>query len=142
MTSRKCSLNVMLLALPGLALVFSGTGCARKSVAAAAPAPVFGSAIVESSGGKQIGAAGAALAQPVVVQVNDEQNNSLTGATVTFAGPAGVSFDPATGVTDSSGQFSTLVTLGGMAGRYQIVASTTNKSQKSVTVKIEEIALD
>ena len=142
MTSKLYSLNVMLLALPALALVFAGAGCARKSVAAAGPAPLFGSAIVESNGGKQIGAAGAALAQPVVVQVNDDQNNAVTGATVSFTGPAGVNFDPSTGITDSSGQFSTVVTLGGMAGRYQIVASTTNKSQKSVTVKIEEIALD
>jgi len=142
MTSKPCSLDVILLAVPALVLVLAGTGCARKSVAAAAPDPVFGSAIVESSGGKQIGAAGSVLVQPVVVQVNDDQSNAVTGATVSFSGPSGVSFDPPGGVTDSSGQFSTLVTLGGMAGRYQIVARTTNKSQKPVTVKIEEIALD
>ena len=142
MTSKRCSLEVILLALPTLALVLAGTGCAHAAPAAATPAPVFGSAVVESSGGKQIGAAGSALAQPVVVQVNDEQNNGVTGATVSFSGPSGVSFDPPSGVTDSSGQFSTVVTLGGMTGRYQIVASTINKSQKAVTVKIEEIALD
>jgi hypothetical protein len=142
MTSKRCSFDFMLLALPALALVLAGTGCARKSVAAAAPAPAYGSAIVESSGGKQVGAAGSALAQSVVVQVNDEQNNGVTGATVSFSGPSGVSFDPPSGVTDSSGQFATVVTLGGMAGRYQIVASTINKAQKPVTVKIEEIALD
>jgi mono/diheme cytochrome c family protein len=142
MTDQQRSFEVMLLALPVLSLVLMGTGCARKSVAAAAPAQAFGAAIVESSGGKQIGATGAALAQPVVVQVNDEQNNTVTGATVLFSGPAGVSFDPPSGVTDSSGQFSTVVTLGEMAGRYQIVASTITNSQKPVTVKLEEIALD
>jgi mono/diheme cytochrome c family protein len=142
MTNKRCWLDFTLLAVPILACMLAGTGCSRKSVAAAAPAPVFGSAIVESSGGKQIGAAGSALAQPVVVQVNDEQNNAVTGAAVSFSGPAGVSFDPPSGVTDSSGQFSTAVTLGGMAGRYQVVASTATKSQKTVSLKIEEIALD
>jgi mono/diheme cytochrome c family protein len=141
-TCRRYSFDVMLLALPTFALVLAVTGCARKSVAAAGPAPAFGSAIVESSGGKQIGAVGSALAQPVVVQVNDNRNNAVTGAAVSFSGPARVNFDPASGVTDSSGQFSTVVTLGGMAGRYQIVASTVTKAQKPVIVKIEEIALD
>jgi len=135
--SKRYSFEIMLL--PTLALVFVGMGCARKSVAAASPA---GSAIIESSGGKQIGAAGTALSQPVVVQVNDEQNNAVTGAAVSFSGPSGVSFDPPNGVTDSSGQFSTAVTLGGMAGRYQIVASTITKAQKPATAKIEEITLD
>jgi mono/diheme cytochrome c family protein len=142
MTRKRYSFDVLLLILPTLALVLAGTGCARKSVAAAEPAPAFGSAMVESSGGKQIGTAGSALPQPVIVQVNDDQNNAVTGAAVSFKGPVGVAFDPANGVTDSSGQFSTVVTLGGMAGRYQIVASTVTKAQKPVTVKIEEIALD
>jgi mono/diheme cytochrome c family protein len=126
-----------------LCLALAGTGCARKSVSAAGPAPTaFGSAIVESSGGKQIGAAGAALSQPLVVQVNDDQGNAVAGAAVSFSGPAGVSFDPPSGLTDSSGQLSTGVTLGGMAGRYQLVASTLTKAQKKVDVKTEEIALD
>lgn len=142
MTSKRNLFDVMLLALPTLAVMLAGTGCARKSVAATGPASAFGSAIVESSGGKQVGASGTALPQPVVVQVNDEQNNGVTGATVSFTGPAGVTFDPPNGVTDSSGQFSTVVTLGGMSGRYHIVANTITKTQKPVSVKLEEIALD
>jgi len=121
----------------------AGIGCARKSVSAAGPAAnAFGSAIVESSGGKQIGDAGATLPQPLVVQVNDDQGNAVPGAPVSFSGPSGVSFDPPSGVTDSSGQLSTNVMLGGMAGRYQVVASTTTKAQKKVDIKSEEIALD
>ena len=120
-----------------------GTGCARKSVSAAGPAPTaFGSALMESSGGKQIGATGSALPQPLVVQVNDDQGTAVPGAAVILRGPAGVIFDPAGGVTDSSGQFSSSVTLGGMAGRYQLVASTMSKAQKKVELRIEEIALD
>jgi mono/diheme cytochrome c family protein len=142
MTGRRYLFDFLLPALPALALVLSGIGCARKSVTAAGPASAFGSAIVESSGGKQIGAAGSALPQPIVVQVNDDQNNAVTGAAVSFKGPAGVVFDPPNGITDSSGQFSAVVTLGGMAGRYQIVATTITKAQKPVTLKIEEIALD
>jgi len=141
MTGQRLLFDCLLLALPAWALM-AGTGCSRKSVAAAAPAPAYGSAIVESSGGTQIGAAGSALGQPVVVQVNDDQNNAVTGAAVSFKGPGGVVFDPPNGITDSSGQFSTVVTLGGMAGRYEIVATTITKAQKPVAVKIEEIALD
>ena len=118
------------------------SACTRKSAPASGPAgTAFGAAIVESSGGKQIGATGAALGQPVVVQVNDEQGSPVTGARVEFSGPAGVTFDPPAGVTDSSGQLSTSVSLGAMAGRYQIIASTFTKAQKKVDLKLEEIAL-
>jgi len=81
------------------------------------------------------------LDQPVVVQVNDAQNNGVTGAAVVFRGPAGVSFNPASGLTDSSGQFSTIVTLGGVAGRYAIRVTTTDVGGKNVELKLEEIAL-
>lgn len=118
------------------------SGCARKSAPATGPAgTAFGAAIVESSGGKQIGGTGATLGQPIVVQVNDEQGTAVTGARVEFSGPAGVTFDPSSGVTDSSGQLSTNVALGAMAGRYQITASTFTKAQKKVDLKLEEIAL-
>ncbi len=120
-----------------LIIVIGTAGCARKS---ASPPPLrptaFGSALVESSGGKQIGTTGAVLAQPVIVQVNDEQGNAVPGALVEFNGSAGVSFDPANGVTDSSGQFTTNVMLGGMAGRYQITASTLSKAQKRVKLQL------
>jgi len=101
----------------------------------------FGTAIVETSGGKQIGATGMVLAQPLVVQVNDDKGAAVVGAPVTLSGPAGVNFDPAIGTTDSSGQFTTNVRLGGMGGRYQLTARTLTKAQKPVELKIEEIAL-
>jgi mono/diheme cytochrome c family protein len=118
------------------------SGCARKSAPTAAPsATAFGAALVESSGGKQIAATGATLSQPVVVQVNDDQGNAVSGARVDFSGPEGVTFDPSSGLTDSSGQLSTNVALGTMAGRYQIMASTMTKAQKKVDLKLDEIAL-
>jgi mono/diheme cytochrome c family protein len=127
--------RAILIALLGLMIC----GCSRKGT----PLLVanFGTALVESSGGKQTGSTGMALAQPVVVQVNDDQGTAVAGAPVTFSGPAGVSFDPAIGTTDSSGQFTTNVQLGGMAGRYQLTARTLTKAQKPVELKIEEIAL-
>src|ERR1700676_1311907 len=92
-------------------------GCSRKPGPASALKPTaFGAALVESSGGKQIGATGMVLAQPLVVQVNDEPGAAVTGALVEFRGPGGVGFDPPSGLTDSSGQFTTNVALGGMAG--------------------------
>ena len=125
-----------------VSLALVSAGCARKTGAASALKPTsFGAALVESSGGKQIGATGMVLAQPLVVQVNDDQGNAVTGALVEFSGPAGVSFDPASGLTDSSGQLSTNVAVGGMAGRYQLTAHTFTKANKAVELKIEEIAL-
>lgn len=124
-----------------LASTLSGS-CSRKSSSVQLPKPTaFGAAIVESSGGKQAAQTGALLPQPVVVQVNDAQGSAVAGALVEFQAAPGVTFDPASGLTDSSGQLTTNVSLGGMAGRYQITASTTDKSQKKVGLEIEEIAL-
>ena len=118
------------------------TSCSHKSAPSAVIKPTaFGAAIVESSGGKQFAQAGALLAQPVVVQVNDAQGAAVPGALVEFTSAPGVTFEPASVLTDSSGQASTNVSLGGMAGRYQITASTLDKSHRKVELKVEEIAL-
>jgi mono/diheme cytochrome c family protein len=99
------------------------------------------STLVEVSGGKQTVAAGSVLPQPVVVQSNDDQGNAVPGALVSIRGPRGTSFDPPSGPTDSSGQFSTNVALGGMAGQYQLTAGTLNEVGKPIELKVEEIAL-
>ncbi len=118
-------------------------GCNRQPTHTAAPAPAaYGTAIAEVSGGKQIAAAGATLAQPIVVQVNDAQGNGVAGAYVEFHSPAGVVTSPGAGLTDSNGQFTVNLTLGGTAGRYQISAVTRDKSGKSYELKLDEIALD
>jgi mono/diheme cytochrome c family protein len=128
--------------LCAMVLVVLATGCKHHAKSASLPTPsAFAAALAESSGGKQITTVGTALPQPVVIQVNDEQGNAVPGALIAFSGPAGVQFDPAAGLTDSSGQLTSNVSLGGMAGRYQIVASTMSKAQKCVELRIEEIAL-
>ncbi|MGD0520491.1 MAG: c-type cytochrome [Terracidiphilus sp.] len=124
-----------LLALATLA------GCKRNAIPVPGlKATTAGTAIVESSGGHQIGATGTALQDPLVVQVNDDQGTAVPGALVEFHGPAGVSFDPAAMLTDSSGQATTSVTLGAIAGRYQLSAVTPGKS-RPVTLEIVETAL-
>ncbi len=126
--------------LLGFALL--GISCSRKTESATAPKPTaFGAAIVESSGGKQVAQTGSLLPQPVIVQVNDEQGTAVSGALVEFAAAPGVTFDPLSALTDSSGQATTNVSLGAMAGRYQISALTFDKSHKRVELKLEEIAL-
>ena len=126
--------------LLGLALL--GTSCSRKSAAPPALKPTgVGAAIVESSGGKQFAQTGSLLPQPVVVQVNDAQGAAVAGALVEFAAAPGVTFDPPSALSDSSGQVTINVSLGGIAGRYQITAFTFDKSHKKVELKLEEIAL-
>jgi mono/diheme cytochrome c family protein len=128
--------RILVLSVAALA-----ASCSRKPDSAALKPTAFGAAMVESSGGKQFGQSGTPLPQPVVVQVNDEQGAAVTGALVEFAAAPGVTFDPVSALTDSSGQVTTNVAMGGMAGRYQITASTLDKSHKKVELKIEEIAL-
>jgi mono/diheme cytochrome c family protein len=104
-------------------------------------ATAAGTAIIESSGGHQVGVTGTAMKDPLVVQVNDDQGTAVPGALVEFHGTAGVSFDPPAVLTDSSGQATTRVSLGAVAGRYQISAVTPGKS-KAVTLGVVETALD
>ncbi len=127
------------LALFSLAM---SAGCKRSAPAnAGLKATAQGTALVESSGGHQVGATGTTLNDPLVVQVNDDQGTAVPGALVDFHGPSGVSFDPAAVLTDSSGQATTSVTLGVTAGRYQISAVTPGKT-KPVSLEIVETALD
>ncbi len=125
----------------GMLAVLVVCGCSRQPKAAPVlHATAAGSALVVSSGDKQLGPAGAPLAQPLVMQVNDDQGNGVTGALVRFSGTAGVKFDPAEALTDSSGQVSTNVTLGNDSGRYQLTAVTNNKAGHSVSVEVPELA--
>ncbi|HEY3629121.1 MAG TPA: c-type cytochrome [Terracidiphilus sp.] len=122
-------------------IIFACIGCRQKAVPPGVTHPTAsGAALVETSGGKQVGTVGTALPQPIVIQVNDGQGNAVAGAMVKFRGPGGVHFDPIEGVSDSSGQFTTNVSLGGVAGRYQILVSSRDKSEREITLKLDEIA--
>jgi len=125
-----------------LSLTIAIAGCRSKpGPGSALNAVAMGAALVESSGGKQIGATGTVLAQPLVVQVNDEKGTAVVGALVEFSAPTGVRFDPPSGLTDSNGQLATKIALGGIAGRYQITVLTPTIAHKFIELKIEETAL-
>jgi mono/diheme cytochrome c family protein len=131
----RLSALVALLSLSALA------GCKHAAPPVAGlKAMAAGTAIVESSGGHQVGVTGTALKDPLVVQVNDDQGTAVPGALVEFHGTAGVSFDPPEILTDSSGQATTSVTLGTVAGRYHLSAVTPGKS-KLATLDIVATAL-
>jgi mono/diheme cytochrome c family protein len=123
-------------------LILVTSGCSHKGQQVSLlKATATGAAIVESSGGKQIGYIGMPLDQPVVVQVNDASGAAIAGAAVYFRGASGVSFTPAAALTDSSGQVTAVVSLGQQAGRYKLLASTRDASGKNIELTVEEIAL-
>ena len=129
--------SLLILILVALAMA----GCARKKTEAGPKATAYGTAIVAVSGDQQISTAGVALDQPLVVQVNDAQGNAVTGAPVELRGANGAGFQPASGITDSSGQFTSTVTLGQTAGRYRITALSKDSDGKPIELKVEEVAL-
>lgn len=121
--------------------LLAAAGC-RRAPSPAQEAKAFGAAIVDVSGENQVAAMGASLDQPVVVQVNDAQGNGLAGALVQFSAASGVAFDPPSGLTGPDGQVSTAVRLGGVSGRYSLVAASRDKTGKVLQVTFREIALD
>jgi mono/diheme cytochrome c family protein len=117
------------------------TGCGhRQANAPALKAKASGTAIVVVSGDKQLGNTGSRLSQPIVVQINDDQGNAVPGASVQLSSSGGVVFEPAQVLTDDSGQATIKVTLGGIAGRYELTASSWDAHGKSLTVPVTEYA--
>ncbi len=124
------------------ALAFLAVAGCHRVPSSGPAASAFGVAIVDISGEQQAAGVGATLDQPLVVQVNDAQRSAVAGALVEFSAPSGVLFQPPSGLTGSDGQFSTTVRLGGMSGRYSLVATTRDKAGKPLQVPFVEIALD
>jgi mono/diheme cytochrome c family protein len=132
-------------------MVFSGivfvafavsSACSRAPVQPTGKGPAtVPAAIVEVSGGKQVATIGTPLEQPLVVQVNDTHGAPVAGASVWFRGANGATLQPAWGVTGSDGQFTTALTIGTIAGRYEVAAVTKGAAGKTVEVRIEELAL-
>jgi len=90
-------------------------------------------AIAKISGDGQSGAAGTALASPLVVQVNSATGSGIAGVVVNFAVTAGsATLSTQTAVTNSSGQAQVSVTLGTTPGAVGITASVTGVSPAAV----------
>ncbi len=126
-----------------IAVLALGGACARRAaVNTTEPQPkAFGTAVTLVSGEKQVGAVGAQLDLPVLVQVNNAKGAAVAGALVRFAGAGGVRFQPDHGLTGADGQFTTTVSLGSMGGQYQIAAFTLDSAGKRAELQIVEIAL-
>jgi mono/diheme cytochrome c family protein len=117
------------------------SGCAKvANVPSPLASKLYGTQIVEQSGGKQAAGVGAKLNDPVVVQVNGADGNAVAGALVSFHGD-GVAFTPTQALTDDSGQVSTVAQLGTIPGSYMIVAETPKPGGGIVSVNLREIAL-
>ena len=89
---------------PGLA------GSPRTFTATGGSGPA--ASLAKISGDNQTGAGGAALGQPLVVEVRDAFSNPVANATVNWATTSGGSFAPASGLTGANGQAQTTWTLG------------------------------
>ena len=82
--------------------------------------------VLKVSGDNQSGTTGSTLANPLVVQVLDPNGTPQSGKTVTFSVTAGGgSVSPTSGVTDTNGQVSAMLTLGTSAGRTTVTATAT-----------------
>ncbi|MEK7404921.1 MAG: Ig-like domain-containing protein [Acidobacteriota bacterium] len=80
--------------------------------------------LLKVSGDGQTAFINQAFAQPLVVQVNDQQGRPVTGIPVTFSVAGGsATVGSATATTDSQGRASTTVQAGGAAGPIAITAS-------------------
>lgn len=124
-----------------LILLIILAGCTKRgNVNPPLYSKVYGAQIVEVSGGKQAAGVGSKLADPLLVQVNGTDGNALPGALVALRGD-GLVLNPTEALSDSSGQVSVSVQLGGIPGSYQVVAETPKSGGGTEAVNISEIAL-
>ena len=102
---------------------------ATTAIDVAAPVPA---AMVIVSGDAQSGLTGAALPQPIVVEVRDAGGAPLPGVTVSFTGSG--STTPSSATTDATGRVQTTWTLGPTTGGQSLTAQATGGTNPSVTV--------
>ena len=80
--------------------------------------------LTKVSGEEQEGPAGAALPEPFVIQVRDQNGNPFAGATVTFAVTAGEgTLSETTAATDAEGRATATLTLGRTPGPNTVIAN-------------------
>lgn len=120
---------------------FAISGCSRHHDERGNAFPTPAATLTVSSGDKQVGTLGAPLTDPLVIQANDAQGNGAAGVQIHFEVPNGVGIEPASGTTDSSGQLSTLVSVGSAAGRYKIRAISNDKAGKQIEASADAIGL-
>ncbi len=121
------SFSLLILALAtGLS---SWWGCEALENGMMPPATPTPTAAVKVSGDGQTATVGQQLADPLVVQINDQFGNAMSAITVNFSVTGGDgSVSPASGMTDASGQVSTDWVLGTGAGAQEVTATVANSS--------------
>jgi hypothetical protein len=119
----------------GYALSAAATGLTSATSALFNVGGGVATSIAIASGAAQTGAVGAALAQPIVIQVNDAGSNPIAGTTVNFAVvTGGGSVSPASGVSNAAGQVQTTWTLGATVGAQSISATSTGLAGSPLTI--------
>src|SRR5262249_47484652 len=97
------------------------------------------SSVTLTSGNNQTASLSTALSSPFVITVRDANGNLVVGAAVTWAiilapnGATGQSLNPFSGVTQANGQATTLLTLGNMAGTYEVQATVSGAANSPIT---------
>lgn len=114
----------------GTAQVTASSGSASQSVTVTVAQAV--TQLVLVSGDIQTGTVGQALAQPLVVQVNDVTSHPIPGVTVTFAAAAGTVGSPSA-PTGANGQAQTGWTLGTVVGAQSATANVAALSGTTIT---------
>ncbi len=85
------------------------------------------------SGNTQVGAAGSALANPLVVTVKDAGGNPVAGFSVTFAATGGGTLSASVVATNAQGQAQTSLTLGKTAGPNTVTATAAGLAGSPIT---------
>lgn len=94
-------------------------------------------AVVVVSGNNQSGIAGAVLANPLVVRVNNSDGDALSNVSVTWTVVSGGgSVASATSTTNAQGQASMTYTLGAAAGANSVRAAVTSNTSLSTTFSL------
>jgi hypothetical protein len=105
-------------------LTMSGTGFSTvTTTATATPGPA--TKIIAYGGGKQTGAAGSNLANPIKVQAQDSYGNGISGITVNFTANHGAIPNPASAVTGATGLANTTLQLPTTVATITVTGSST-----------------
>lgn len=112
-------------------LTMSGNGVGGATTKATATAGAAAK-LVTFSGGKQTGAAGSTLPNPISIKAVDANNNGVAGVTVTFTANNGGIVTPTSVVTNASGMASTSLQLPNKAATITVTATSAGLNKLSV----------
>ena len=112
----------------------SVSGLSSVTFTVTATEPPRAATLEQGSGDGQTGETGHHLTDPLIVTVLDQYGNPLSGVTVSFSvTPTDGVLSPASVDTDSDGEASTLLQLGGTVGEYIATASVPGVSSVTFT---------